>query len=572
MFNVGATPGRSGALSFGTSHSNGKYYDHLGSHDAHKDHTQVATDAPHVETGSVVGGSYTDATNSRYGRDHFVYKLGDKGEPVSVYAADLTTIEGGTPTSDSPAIRARPEALAAIGSDVFVQGVYYGKLTFPNAKAGGNIELVNSNTADQSGFYDLWVAKLDMSTTPPSAAWVVSPGDFQVKTRGAGIAVTAAGHVLTFHDDEKAKNGVVTKYSGVDGAVVWEKNFGKAIATFRDTKMSTSGEKVYLTGSFKGKDSTTYAPALATMTSCDDGEKVSAVVAEFDVAPADGPVAKWVTNIGCGGSKYGAKGTFIEGDFLYVVGESSEASVVPHVATSTAAACTMTGELGGFLVKLNKADGKCVWAKDLGAAKRVVANAVSVWTMYSDDDPYKFDAEHIVKPADRDVIMGRFDASNGVGLWGSLVGGPARDYAYDMDMTPTGPVTVGYSKSDSLTVGAVTATNLQNQAASAVKAGDVGHYAMFAMQLSTTDVAPACLTCGAGGDLLSATVNANKCYADGQCIDRDSFSTANPCFRCDPDTADKSLTKVLDNHCFLDGKCIAKDFPRPAFKSYNTNR
>jgi hypothetical protein len=195
----------SGALSFGTSHSNGKYYDHLGSHDAHKDHTQVATDAPHVETGSVVGGSYTDATNSRYGRDHFVYKLGDKGEPVSVYAADLTTIEGGTPTSDSPAIRARPEALAAIGSDVFVQGVYYGKLTFPNAKAGGNIELVNSNTADQSGFYDLWVAKLDMSTTPPSAAWVVSPGDFQVKTRGAGIAVTAAGHVLTFHDDEKAK-------------------------------------------------------------------------------------------------------------------------------------------------------------------------------------------------------------------------------------------------------------------------------------------------------------------------------------------------------------------------------
>ena len=234
---------------------------------------------------------------------------------------------------------------------------------------------------------------------------------------------------------------------------MWAKNFGH-ITNFRDTKMSTSGEKLYMTGSFKGKDSTMYAPALATMTSCDDGGKVSAVVAEFDVAPADGPVAKWVNNIGCGASR-GAKGTFIEGDFLYVVGESSGASVVPHAATSTAAACTMTGELGGFLVKLNKADGKCVWAKDLGAAERVVANAVSVWTMYSDDDPYKFYADHIVKPADRDVIMGRFDASNGVGLWGSLIGGPARDYAYDMDMTPTGPVTVGYSRSDAVTVGAV---------------------------------------------------------------------------------------------------------------------
>ena len=421
----------------------------MGTHTTHKTHTNVAADAAHHVTGSFVGGSYTDATNSRYGRDMFVYKLGDKGEPVSVYAADLTTIEGGTPTSDSPAIRARPEALAAIGSDVFVQGVYYGKLTFPNAKAGGNIELVNSNNPDN--FYDLWVAKLDMSTTPPSAVWAVSPNT-DVKIYGRGNAVTAAGHVLTFHDVDKAKTATLTKFSGVDGAVVWAKNFGH-ITNFRDTKMSTSGEKLYMTGSFKGKDSTMYAPALATMTSCDDGGKVSAVVAEFDVAPADGPVAKWVNNIGCGASR-GAKGTFIEGDFLYVVGESSGASVVPHAATSTAAACTMTGELGGFLVKLNKADGKCVWAKDLGAAKRVVANAVSVWTMYSDDDPYKFDADHIVKPADRDVIMGRFDASNGVGLWGSLVGGPARDYAYDMDMTPTGPVTVGYSRSDAVTVGA----------------------------------------------------------------------------------------------------------------------
>ena len=93
------------------------------------------------------------------------------------------------------------------------------------------------------------------------------------------------------------------------------------------------------------------------------------------------------------------------------------------------------------------------------------------------------------------------------------------------------------------------------------------------MQLSITDVIPACLTCGAGGDLSSATVNADKCYAEGQCIDSGSFSTANPCFRCDPVTAQKALTTVVGvNHCFFDGKCIAKGAARPAFRSYNTNR
>merc|ERR1719353_543072 len=83
----------------------------------------------------------------------------------------------------------------------------------------------------------------------------------------------------------------------------------------------------------------------------------------------------------------------------------------------------MTGDLGGFLVKLSKADGKCVWAKDMAFSKRVAANANTVWTMYSDDDPYEFDAAHTVNPANRDVIMGRFQAVDGVGEWGVAMGG-----------------------------------------------------------------------------------------------------------------------------------------------------
>jgi len=509
-----------------------------------------------------VGGTYTDATTSRYGQDQYVYKLGENGEPVSVYAADLTTVEGGTPTSESAAVRSYPTGLAAIGDDVFVAGAYYGKLTFPNAKTGGNIELVNGDSN-----YDLWVAKLDMCTTPPSARWAVST-NLTAKLNGRGIAATAEGHVLTFAD---IKGGSVTKFSGIDGAIVWEKTF-KDIGTFRDGKMSTSGEKLYMTGTFKGKDSTTYAPALATMTSCDDGEKISAVVAEFDVADTDGPVAKWVTNIGCGGSSRGAKGTFVEGNYLYVVGELSAASVVPHHADSTVAACTMDGQLGGFLVKLHKDNGLCVWAKDMGGTTRVVANADFVWTEVSTDETFRFDADHTFQPTSDQVLMGKFRALDGVGLWGTAVGGAGRDEATAMAMTPTGPVVTGYHRSDALTVGAVTATNLQNQANAANAGGAAPPYAMWAMKLALTDAVPPCLTCADGADLADGTITASKCYADGQCIDSGSFSTVNPCFQCDPDTAQTALTTVTVDHCFIDNKCVAKGSNAPAFRSYNTPR
>jgi hypothetical protein len=57
-------------------------------------------------------------------------------------------------------------------------------------------------------------------------------------------------------------------------------------------------------------------------------------------------------------------------------------------------------------------------------------------------------------------------------------------------------------------------------------------------------------------------------------MDAGSFSTANPCFRCDPatPTAQKALTTVLDNHCFIDNKCIDKGQAAPYYKNYNSNR
>jgi len=46
----------------------------------------------------------------------------------------------------------------------------------------------------------------------------------------------------------------------------------------------------------------------------------------------------------------------------------------------------------------------------------------------------------------------------------------------------------------------------------------------------------------------------------------------NPCFQCDPDTAQTALTTVTVDHCFIDNKCVAKGSNAPAFRSYNTPR
>jgi hypothetical protein len=366
-----------------------------------------------------------------------------------------------------------------------------------------------------------------------------------------------------YYIDKKNLAGRLSKFNGLNGALVWSKNFGTGLYQ-RYGKMSVDGETAYMTGRFKGKDSTAFAPL--TTTSCGDGEDDSVVVAAFDVSPSDAPVASWVTVIGCG-SREG--GSFVEGDFLYASGRlSSETTLTPAdgVAADT---CKMTGALGGFLVKLNKADGKCVWAKDIGStrwAPRVVANADSVWTSDYSSSSVELDAERKVVPAGNDMIVVKYRASDGAGLWGEAIGAEGTERGYDMAMTPQGPIAVGYSDSAAISLGAVTANNLQ-------QTDDVdGQSAMFVLQMSMTDTVPPCLTCADGADLADGTITASKCYADGQCIDSGSFSTVNPCFQCDPDTAQTALTTVTVDHCFIDNKCVAKGSNAPAFRSYNTAR
>ena len=115
------------------------------------------------------------------------------------------------------------------------------------------------------------------------------------------------------------------------------------------------------------------------------------------------------------------------------------------------------------------------------------------------------------------------------------MGGAGTDYAYDMTMTPHGPVAVGYSTSESTTVGDVTVNNLQQNV-------ETGQSALFVIQLSSTDKKPSCIDQCPSGSLLDATIKAGNCYADDVCIANGAFSPSRPCFRCDSATTPKDLT------------------------------
>ena len=137
-----------------------------------------------------------------------------------------------------------------------------------------------------------------------------------------------------------------------------------------------------------------------------------------------------------------------------------------------------------------------------------------------------------------DAFIGKYQASDGIGLWAAAIGGTGRDRAYGAAMTPTGPVLVGYSYSEAITVGRLTINNLQHQreeAESGVDEASSGHSTLLAIKLSLSDELPACILSCPSGELtgLGTTIASDSCYV-------------NSCISC---SIQKSITTKL---CHLD--------------------
>ena len=86
----------------------------------------------------------------------------------------------------------------------------------------------------------------------------------------------------------------------------------------------------------------------------------------------------------------------------------------------------MTGEFGGYLAKLSRATGACVWARDTPPARDAVSDGSHVWTLHDrEHGPVAFDAAHTISSiGSSDAFIGKYQASDGIGLWalGALAG------------------------------------------------------------------------------------------------------------------------------------------------------
>ena len=256
--------------------------------------------------------------------------------------------------------------------------------------------------------------------------------------------------------------GRLLKYDGTNGAIVWSKIYD-SFSDPNGAEADADTETVYVTGKLKGTGIQPFS-TNAPLTTSSGGD---AIVAALDVSGNDGPVARWIVQIGSG------EGASVRshGDYLYAHGSLSGVA-------STIGACSLSGTLKGYLIKLNKATGACVWAKDVFAGRypSAVSDGNHVWTFGSmRDNAKKISAEHSVyltstAPSAEQVVVVKYDATDGAGQWAEAILGDARDNVggysangQSSTMTPSGPIYVGYTESNTISLGGLTINNLQHR-------------------------------------------------------------------------------------------------------------
>ena len=304
-------------------------------------------------------------------------------------------------------------------------------------------------------------------------------------------------------------------------------------------------EIAYVSGLFSGSAVDLFA-AGSSLTSSSSGSGKDAFVAALDVGSSgSGPQASWVVQIG-GSSGYPS--VTVSGDYVYVAGSLS--------AASTIGTCSLTAARGGYLAKLERATGACAWAKDVPASRHVVSDGTHVWTVQTSTGKLTFDDDHVLDNIgiEKDVFMAKYQASDGAGLWATVIGGTGDEEGDAVAITPSGPIFTGSSQSEAISVGDLTIRNLHHQQAEA-RAGfdpetshaqNAGQRALYVVMLSNADVIPSCISSCPSGELSNATISAGHCYAHGACVADGAFSDAHfpamSCLRCDAATDQLALS------------------------------
>ena len=419
-----------------------------------------------------------------------------------------------------------------------------------------------------------FVCKVDMSTG--HAIWATDVGLRVMGIYTRATATTAAGHVLVSANAklDGINTGLLGKYDGSNGAHVWSMAYN---GTSVLSSVDAIDEIAYTSGLFKGFHVDPFETG-APLTSSSNGTRSDAFIASLDVSSSTRPAPKWVFQIG---PSSGRPAVVVSGDFLFVAGALQAASVI--------GTCPLTGEFGGYLVKLDRQTGSCLWAKDTPPIQRVVSDGSHVWTVQSSSKALTFDANHTLESIGKedDVFVAKYRVSDGVGLWAAVIGGTGDDKIESFGMTPSGsPILVGSSRSESISLGDLTISNLHHQTAEAVEGFDpdtshaqnAAQQTLFAMLLATTDKVPSCITCPSGELTASdTTIASGTCFAHGECVADGAFSHAHsPAMSCLKCVSANSQTELaapdLSSHCYFDDICHPAGERAPAYNWQNEAR
>ena len=170
-----------------------------------------------------------------------------------------------------------------------------------------------------------------------------------------------------------------------------------------------------------------------------------------------------------------------------------------YVATTIGTQCSLAGDIGGYLVKLDAATGACVWAVDTAYLPRVATDGAHIWAYATDDYPMQFDADTTLSPRgdQRAVFIVKYSFATGAGSWAETVGGFGSDRGYDVVMTTNGPVYTGMTTSETFEIGGESITNLNHlrkEDETGTLGESMGERIMFIAQLKKTDETPSCAT------------------------------------------------------------------------------
>jgi hypothetical protein len=504
--------------------------------------------------------------------------------------------------------------MTSIGNDIVASGLFRGKLTFPTMPGANAVTLVNSKWKRYDGFLTkystigtnantvLWSSDvLQMPTCNQNVAQGTPDPECEETTSvGGAVSATSPGqHIITtsnYGKDRNANKGRIFLVNGANGQEVWKKDYSTTFLTLGVAAMEgpNAADHAIVVGGVKGENIDPFG--TGTFSSCKDGDKYdySVAVAQVDASVAGEGATKWAHRFGCGTAASIVRDPYHE--HVYVGGHiEATGSGSPHEWTG-GGTCTLTGALGGFIMKIDIATGACVWAAEsppIGYVSTrwgfrnngMATDGTHLWTILKSADPVAYSATLTVpvRGSSDDGFLAKYLCTNGAGLWAESIGGDGDDELVDVVTTPSGVFIGGTVKSATVTLGPVTFKNIAHERdyLGATTVGTEADYdSQFGMLIDgdyQLECVSACATTDEMAVATGATLKPNYCLVappagSYYCVANDAFDPFAPCFQCDTSMSTTTVQgPITTNYCYIDKICVPAGEQKPYYQRYNQN-